>query len=127
MSHCPKLLVIEDADFSRAAAVSMFQNMKCEAEGVATGREALAKLADNTYDLIIVDIDLEDMQGMTFVETARHYDANLPMIALTAYNDALIKAQSLSSGMNDFIAKPLTFDTATQLLRTWCPESAETE
>lgn len=124
MNSKARILVIEDVDFSRKAVVSMLNGLQCTADSASTGQEALEKLNSNPYDLVLVDINLRDMEGMTFAETARYYESKVPMIALTSYPDELIRAEALHSGMNDFIAKPLTFNKAKILLGKWCKKYA---
>ncbi|MCP4476088.1 MAG: response regulator [Gammaproteobacteria bacterium] len=123
MNNAVKILVIEDVNFSRQALVSMLTRFNCEVESASNGYDAIAKVAENHYDLILTDIALNDMEGMTVAETVRNIPAqnaaNVPIVALTSYGDDFLKKQALSSGMNDFLMKPLTFDSALALLKKW--------
>ena len=130
MSSRATLLIIEDVNFAREAMVSMFARLNCEVGSAANGRAALEKIATKAYDLIVVDLDLADMEGLTVVETVRNSDheraLDVPMVALTAYHQAFFREKAMACGMNDLTAKPLTFDMAEQLIRKWVKQPATT-
>ncbi len=121
MTDQPTVLVVEDIKFSREAVVSMLTRLNCQAEGAATGQEALNKLAQQSYDIVLIDLDLPDTEGITLAETIRHCypRPDMALVALTAYAHDFFKHNALQHGMQDFLAKPLTFDSATSMLRKW--------
>ena len=120
MNNLAKVLVIEDVNFSREALASMLTRLHCEVDSVAGGYEALEKVSNKHYDLIITDIKLKEMEGITLAETLRDQLAEpTPVIGLTSYGDDTLKAEALAAGMDDFLNKPLTFDSANLLLRKW--------
>ncbi|MCP3678940.1 MAG: response regulator [Gammaproteobacteria bacterium] len=123
MSSIAKILVIEDVKFAQSALISMLQRFNCDVDGASGGREAIEKISENKYDLILADVDLDDMEGMTIAETVRNSEqesgGHVPIVALTAYGDNFFREKALASGMDDFLVKPLTFDTAQILLNKW--------
>ncbi|WP_246070243.1 response regulator [Mangrovivirga cuniculi] len=75
------------------------------------GNEVLAKCKNNDYDLILMDLQMPDMDGIEATKVIRGMNnkkyQSLPIIALTASAMTEVKRQVLEAGMNDFAAKPL--------------------
>ena len=74
------------------------------------GKQALAQVAAEAPDLVLLDMNLPVMDGWTVARTLRA-DANaVPIIALTAHAMAGDRARALEAGCDDYHAKPVTFD-----------------
>lgn len=86
------------------------------------GREALEKLAERDVDLVLMDIMMPEMDGLTAMQEIRKQPRykNLPIIALTAKAMADDRARCLEAGANDYIAKPIDVDKLVSLCRVWC-------
>ena len=86
LSGVKKLLVIEDSKVERLAIEKMFQNKDTKITMVASGEEAINELTNNSFDCIIMDLDLPDINGLTLLETLSDSDKfnPIPVIVYTA-------------------------------------------
>jgi len=67
--------------------------------------DAEAQLAERTYDLILLDLDLPDTQGLDGVRRAQAAAPRVPLVVLTALDDELLATQALRQGAQDFLIK----------------------
>lgn len=86
------------------------------------GREALEHLARHEVDLVLMDIMMPEMDGLTAMRQIRanRQWQDLPIIALTAKAMADDRERCLEAGANDYIAKPIDVDKLVSLCRVWC-------
>ena len=70
------------------------------------GQQALALIEENTFDVLVLDINLPDMSGFQVCKTLRQRGINLPTIMLTARDSLDDKAQGFSAGADDYLVKP---------------------
>jgi CheY-like chemotaxis protein len=113
-----KVLLIEDAKIDKQAAVSILKQLNCEVVLAETGAQALELIEHDTYQLILLDLGLPDIDGLTVAEIIREKEGEgikTPIIALTSLDDEDVRLSSADAGVDDFIAKPLTVGN-TQLL-----------
>jgi CheY-like chemotaxis protein len=85
------------------------------------GKEALTLLEQNTYDAVLMDVHMPEMDGIEATERIRRQPKikDLPIIALTAGVTKEEREGSLAAGMNDFIAKPITPEALIDVLTKW--------
>ncbi len=106
-----KLLLVEDNHFNQMVAIDI---LRTEAPGVrivavGNGREAIEKLAEETFDVVLMDVQMPEMDGY---EATRYIRMNLkerssiPILAMTASATKTEIDLCLDCGMNDFISKP---------------------
>ncbi len=81
------------------------------------GEEALYKLDINVYDLVLLDILLPKVDGITVCQTIRKKNPHLPIILLTAKDRVPEKVAGLDAGADDYITKPFSFDELTARIR----------
>jgi len=96
------------------------------------GREAIARLSDTRYDLVLMDCQMPEMDG--FQTTRMIRDANsavldheVPVIAMTANAFPEDHTRSLACGMNDFLSKPVDQSTLTAMIGKWLRAAQPTE
>lgn len=119
-----KVLLVEDMPIAQKAAGLCLTAFGCTVDIAATGREALALFSQQRYTLILMDLGLPDMDGITVTDTIRRMEASedkrpTPIIALTAHEAEDIRASCLEAGMNDFLIKPLTRAKAQAILEKY--------
>ncbi|MCD6056327.1 MAG: GacS/BarA family sensor protein [Gammaproteobacteria bacterium] len=123
MTYTPKVLLVEDLDFAQKIAVYALEACQCEVDIASNGTEAIEALHNTTYDLVLMDLGLPDIDGLTVTETIRRATESpakdVPIIALTAHMDDNIKQDSVRSGMTAYVVKPLTEPVARDLLQRY--------
>jgi len=107
-----KLLLAEDNPVSQLAARSFLQRAGHEVHTAANGLEALELLGSASFDAVLMDIQMPEMDGVAATLAIRSHDGSLfdpriPIIALTAYAQLSEHKAFLDVGMNAAIAKPL--------------------
>lgn len=103
------VLLVEDDNLTKKVTKWMLEEFYCNVTIANTGKEAL-ELLKNTYDLIIMDVGLPDIDGITLASTIRQTmpeHALTPIVALTAHVLDKDKEKCIAAGMNDFLKKPL--------------------
>lgn len=102
-----KILLVEDNEINRLVAQNAFKYYNCVVEEAVNGLEALEKLKQNTYDIILMDIQMPEMDGLQATQKIRHeLKIKTPILALTAnaFKSEIEKCRH--AGMNDYITKP---------------------
>jgi two-component system OmpR family response regulator len=107
MLNLPKILLVED-DRSIAAALKQALQNSYHVDTVLTGRLALYKTDTETYDLIVLDLNLPDMPGLAVCQQLRERDIRAPILILTAVCEVMSKIKLLDSGANDYLTKPFS-------------------
>ncbi len=74
------------------------------------GKEALYLVETNSYDLIILDIMIPSLDGLSVCQKLRQKDIDIPIIMLTAKSTIEDKVLGLNEGANDYVTKPFSFD-----------------
>lgn len=115
MASLRRILLVEDIDINRLIATSMLANLGVDIEDAANGAEAVAKFQDQRYDLVLMDCHMPVMDGYEATRQIREAEkrrgGHVPVIALTASAMEGDREKCLSSGMDDFLAKPLQADS----------------
>ena len=114
-----KILLVEDIKVAQTGAILALSELNCEVDVAETGTNALTLAGQNQYDLILMDLGLPDVDGMTLTETLRkmpEHQRGTPIIALTAHSDTNYRNDCYEIGMDGYVVKPLTVDTARDLL-----------
>ena len=104
-----RVLLAEDSALNRQVACELLAAVGVETDVAVNGVEALEKLAVQQYDLVLMDIQMPEMDGLTATRKLRAdpRHALLPVIAMTAHAMAGDREQSLQAGMNDHVTKPI--------------------
>jgi signal transduction histidine kinase/ActR/RegA family two-component response regulator len=119
-----KILIVEDNKVNRMVAEKILCNMKFDPVCVESGEECIKAVKEETFDLIFMDCHMPDMDGFETTAALRKYEAEqqrnpVPIIALTANTSAEIRQECLTSGMSDYVAKPIKIDTLFEVMKRW--------
>ena len=116
-----RVLLAEDNDINQLIAVELLEAAGIAVDVAGTGREALELLAKNTYDLVLMDIQMLEMDGLTATSHIRSNPAysELPIIAMTAHAMSGDRELSLERGMNDHLTKPIDPQSLYSAIRRW--------
>jgi CheY-like chemotaxis protein len=122
------VLIAEDNPINQKVAVSMLQKLGCTTEVVGNGREALEQLQQHTYDLVLMDCQMPEMDGMeatAAIRTLHGTPARTPIAAMTAHAMASDRARCFAVGMDDYLTKPLSLEQLRRVLERFRPRDAE--
>ena len=103
-----KVLVVEDIALNQLLMKTLLDDFGFERDIVANGKLAIEKLQTNSYDIILMDLQMPEMNGFEATEFIRNQmNSKIPIIALTADVTTVDLAKCKAVGMNDYIAKPV--------------------
>ncbi len=103
-----KILVVEDAALNQLLIKILLDDFGFERDIAANGKIAIEKLQTKSFDIILMDLQMPEMNGFEATEIIRQkLNSNIPIIALTADVTEADLAQCKAVGMNDYIAKPI--------------------
>jgi len=100
----------------------MLDSLGCQVDLAENGVEAIKKWEASTYDCILMDIKMPLVDGIEATEIIREHEkggAYTPIIALTAQIDDVTREKCLKAELDDFIAKPVTLDELTEVLKKY--------
>jgi len=103
-----KVLVVEDIPLNQLLMKTLLDDFGFERDIAENGRIAVEKMQANTYDIILMDLQMPEMNGFEATEYIRHtLNSDIPIIALTADVTTVDLEKCRFVGMNDYIAKPV--------------------
>ncbi len=116
------VLLVEDDVRNIFALSSVLEPLGARLEIARNGREALEMLDRRSFDLVLMDIMMPEMDGLEAMRRIRAQPrlAELPIIALTAKVMRDDRQRCFDAGANDYIAKPIDVDKLVSLCRVWC-------
>ena len=120
-SYPLSILLAEDNELNQKSISYFLREMGHKVEIAENGKEALEKLRQKRYELILMDIQMPVMNGLEATRKIRasdtsHFNSQIPIIALTAYAMKEDVHHILSSGMNAYVSKPLSRDILAQAI-----------
>lgn len=113
------LLLVEDNAVNRKVAKELLSRLGCDVVYAENGQDALDMVANQPVHLIFMDIQLPDMDGLSVTRKLRDaggWLANVPIIAMTAGGAVNDRERCLAAGMNDYITKPLSLLSLSNVL-----------
>lgn len=105
-----KLLVVEDSERLRRSLGQGLQRAGFAVDLTADGREGLAYASVNDYDVIILDLMLPQIDGLTVLKTLRRQGTNTHVLILSARDQVEDRIRGLELGADDYLIKPFSFD-----------------
>ncbi len=105
-----RILIAEDNEFNRKVALLTLKKLGFDADVAANGKEAVAAVEKIPYDLVLMDIQMPEMNGLEATERIRNSDsvnAGVPIIAMTAHTGESDRERCFKAGMNGYVSKPL--------------------
>jgi CheY-like chemotaxis protein len=106
----PNILVVEDSGDTRAIIRLELERWGYRVVEACNGREALEVVEGDCPDLILMDLNMPEVDGLTAAQAIRKYDersAGVPIIAITAYDTIGIEEAAREAGCDAYILKPL--------------------
>jgi DNA-binding NtrC family response regulator len=106
----PSILVVDDEIAAQRALIQALKREKYHVEGAASATEALRKLTEKNYELVITDIRMERMDGMELMRQIRSRWPDTLVIVMTAFASIDTAIRSIHEGAYDYLSKPYEVD-----------------
>ena len=110
MSGGLRVLVAEDNEVNQLVVCAILKQLGHSCEIVGDGRAAITRLQQTTFDLVLMDIQMPELDGVSAARAIRdlqHPWSDIPIVALTANAMAEDRAAYIAAGMNDYVSKPV--------------------
>jgi DNA-binding response OmpR family regulator len=122
-----KLLIVEDEE-----KVAHFISKGLEEEGYGIdvaydGKKGLDLLKEFTYDLVLLDLMIPEINGLELLKTLRSWGNNTPVLIITAKSSKEDVVKGLDTGSDDYLTKPFSFDELLARIRALLRRSKKTE
>jgi two-component system, chemotaxis family, chemotaxis protein CheY len=105
-----KILVVDDAEFLRLRITKMLTGDGYEVIEAENGQRAIEQYQANHPDLVLMDVTMPEMDGLTALKRIRALDAKAKVIMLTALGQESVVLEAIKSGARDFVVKPFERD-----------------
>ena len=117
----PRVLAVDDHEANRLLVSELLRAQGIEAVVAASGEEALQLWRRESFDMIFMDIQMPEMDGIEATHRIRseEHGKRIPIIALTAHAGAEEKARLLSAGLDDYLSKPVSEAQLSHMIKRW--------
>ena len=111
-THEPVALVVDDNQLNSGLAGHMLKRLGWRSQAAASGEEALQLLAEQVFDLVLLDLRMPSMSGEEVCRRIREElgNATLPVVAYTAHGMPEERDRMLQAGFNGLLIKPISFN-----------------
>ncbi len=121
-----RILLVEDTIINQAVGANVLKKRGYDVTVAANGKEALSLLGKERFDIVLMDVEMPEMDGIEATRNIRSADSPVldhmvPVIAITAYQKDRKREECLGAGMNDFITKPFRVDQLSEVIDRWVP------
>ena len=121
IQHVGKVLVVEDTPMNQQLAIWTLEKLGCSVDIAENGEIALQKIRAVAYDLILMDLQMPGMDGLTAAHEIRRIEVTealkmTPIVAMTAHVLDEDRALAQKAGMQDFLIKPVSADEFQRVL-----------
>jgi signal transduction histidine kinase/CheY-like chemotaxis protein len=115
-----RILLAEDNPINQQLALVILNKMGYEPSVAANGKEVLDHLRKATFDLVFMDVQMPEMDGLEATRRIRTGNGSQPVIiAITANVTRQDREECLAEGMNDYLSKPVDLEQLTYMLEKW--------
>ncbi|WP_158261291.1 MULTISPECIES: CHASE domain-containing protein [Pirellulaceae] len=110
-----EILLAEDSRANQKVATAILKRRNHNVSIAENGIEAIRAIQENTYDVVLMDVQMPEMDGLTAAYHIRQYEqqvgGHIPIVATTAHALKMDRERCLSAGMDEYISKPLSPDS----------------
>lgn len=117
-----QILLAEDNIVNQIYGVRLLEKLGLKVNVVSDGEEALTALRQSNYDLILMDVQMPNLDGLETtraIRKATEINNKIPIIAVTAHATSNDRDICLQVGMNDYVSKPFAINTLVEILNKW--------
>ena len=116
-----RVLLVEDNAINQQVASEILQAAGVAVVIAAHGAQAVQRVQEERFDLVLMDMQMPVMDGVTATERIRALGLELPIVAMTANAMARDRERCLAAGMNDFLCKPIHPQELYRVVAAWLP------
>jgi CheY-like chemotaxis protein/HPt (histidine-containing phosphotransfer) domain-containing protein len=127
-----RILLAEDNITNQQVALGILKKLGYRADAVANGAEAIRSLETIPYDLVLMDVQMPEIDGMAAARQIRDPRSAvrqhaIPIVAMTAHGLQEDRERCLEAGMNDYVTKPVSPRALSEALERWLPREGVSE
>lgn len=117
----PKVLIVDDNAVNRQVASEILKKAGCSVTLLSSGREAIKTLKNYIFDIIFMDIQMPEMDGIEATRRIKKMNTSklAPIIAMTAYSMREDKEKFMNQGLDDYISKPIKANLLIKKVKEW--------
>lgn len=115
----PTILVVDDFDDSRLLLRTWLERKGFRVIEAENGNEALAETESESPDLIIMDLEMPELDGLSATREIRKVDAAVPIVAVSAYGAEQFRGPALQAGCNEYVSTPFEPADLERLIRSY--------
>lgn len=112
-----RILLIEDSERLRGAVARGLRKEGYAVDEAKDGKEGLWMVSENPYDVVVLDLGLPQIDGLTVLRRLREKDVRSHVLILSARDQVEDRVQGLTLGADDYLTKPFSFDELTARIR----------
>ena len=117
-----RVLLVEDNPVNQKTAYILLKKLGYDVDLAENGRQAIAKVMENLYDIVFMDVQMPEMDGLEAVRRIRHLEGDIchtPIVAMTAHAMAGDREKCIEAGMDDYLSKPIDREALAAVLQKW--------
>lgn len=107
MTEKTKILVVDDEEVVRLCLARTLSDERCNVQVVTNGQDALRMMEQHPFDVVLLDVRMPGMNGMTVLETIKQKWPDSEVIIITGYPEVESAKQAVTLGAYDYLAKPV--------------------
>lgn len=104
------ILIVDDDPGHRTVLDTIIKSWGYRVESVSDGTEAIERVKEKPFDLILMDVRMTEMDGIEALKRIKTYNPSIPVLIMTAYSSVESAVDALKSGAYDYLTKPLDFE-----------------
>jgi len=102
----PRVLVVDDEESIRELLSKMLAMAEYDVETAPDGRMGIERLRQQQYDLLISDLKMPNVDGLSLIREARHLAASMPVLIITGYSSEQSAIEAVNLGVTGYLTKP---------------------
>lgn len=120
-----RTLVVDDHEAARLGLTELLDGTDVSVmKTAADGESALQCLAEDTFDVVLIDVQMKKMDGLALLGSIRQLHADLPVVFISAYDYPVYMARAVANGAQDYVLKSDAASTIERTLRHACENGA---
>jgi len=114
-----KILLVDDDSNFRSVMKYQLSKLGFEVDEVNDGKSAVERCQQHTYSLIVADVNIPVMRGLSFLKRIKERRPKIPIMVLSAFSSRENVAAAFRYGANDFLEKPYEVTTLRERIEHW--------